>query len=74
MQHRSTFSIEEENFFFLKSVAGNNLSAYINKLLEEKKKDILAEAILKANHEEAEGCYYDELSDWDVTLSDGLHS
>jgi hypothetical protein len=73
MQHRSTFTIEEENFSFLKSVAGNNRSAYINSLLEEKKKALLKEAILKANKEEAETDYQESLSDWDITLSDGLH-
>lgn len=72
MQHRSTFTIEEDNFIFLKNVAGNNLSAYINSLLEEKKKSMLAEAILRANQEEAEESYQDSLSEWDVTMSDGL--
>ena len=72
MQHRSTFTIEEDNFAFLKQVAGGNLSAYINKLLEDKKKNLLMESILLANKEEAEDAYQNSISGWDVTLSDGL--
>lgn len=72
MQHRSTFTINEENYIFLKSIAGANLSAYINLLIEEKKNALLSEAILKANLEEAQDEYKNSMSSWDNTVGDGI--
>lgn len=73
MTQRATFSLEEENYSFLSKVGGTNKSAYINALLKREKQRTLAAAVLQANREEAEDSdYQDELSPWDVTLSDGL--
>ena len=73
MTIRSTFTIDDEASAFLKSMAGNNRSAYINQLLKKEKQRILEKAIVKANQEEAEDLeYQEELSDWEETLSDGL--
>jgi len=73
MIERATFSLEEENFAFLNMVGGKNKSAYINNLLKREKQKTLEEAILQANQEEAEDAtYQEELSAWDLTLSDGL--
>ncbi len=75
MRHRSTFTIEEDNFIFLKSVAGKNLSAYINSLIEEKKEILLQEEIIRANLEEAaDKDYQASLAEWDIALLDGLRT
>ena len=73
MTQRATFTLEAEAFAFLKAVAGNNRSAYINRLLKEEKQRQLEKAIRRANQEEAEDAAYQaELDDWDETLADGL--
>lgn len=73
MMERATFSLEQENLAFLNSVGGANKSAYINELLRREKQKALEEKILQANKEEAEDMeYLEEVSEWDVTLSDGL--
>jgi len=72
MTNRSTFTLEEDTYAFLKKVGGTNKSAYINQLLKEEKRRTLKQAILKANQEEAEESYQEELADWDTTVSDGL--
>lgn len=73
MTSRATFTLEEESVEYLKKAGGSNRSAFINKLLKEEKQRQLEKAILKANQEEAEdSAYQEELSDWDITLSDGL--
>ncbi|MGR3303853.1 MAG: type II toxin-antitoxin system MazE family antitoxin [Candidatus Scalindua sp.] len=75
MTNRATFTIEDEAFAFLNSMANNNRSAYINRLLKKEKQRILEKAIMKANQEEAEDLeYQEELSDWEETLSDGLEA
>ena len=70
--NRSTFTLEEDTYAFLKKVGGTNRSAYINQLLKEEKRRTLKQAILKANQEEAAESYQEELADWDTTVSDGL--
>ncbi len=70
--NRSTFTLEEDTYAFLKKVGGTNKSAYINQLLKEEKRRTLKQAILKANQEEAAESYQEELADWDTTVSDGL--
>ncbi len=73
MTQRATFTLQAEAFAFLKAVAGNNRSAYINRLLKEEKQRQLEASLLRANQEEAESeTYQEELSAWDETLSDGL--
>lgn len=73
MAERATISLDEEAYHFLMKIAEGNKSAYINELLKREKQRLLEEAVLKANQEEAEDTdYQDELSDWDVTLADGL--
>lgn len=74
MAQRATFSLDDDVIDFLKVAGGANKSAYINDLLKKEKQRVLQEALLKANQEEAEDIEYQkELSDWDVTLSDGLN-
>ncbi len=73
MTIRATFSLENDNATFLKTVGGSNKSAYINDLLSREKQKTLKDALLQANKEEAEDAeYQEELSAWDTTLSDGL--
>ena len=73
MTHRATITLDNDAYAFLEASAGNNRSAYINKLLKEEKRRVLATQILKANKEEASDlAYQKELMDWDVTLSDGF--
>ena len=72
MTNRSTFTLEEDTYAFLKKVGGTNRSAYINQLLKEEKRRTLKQAILKANQEEAAESYQEELADWGTTVSDGL--
>lgn len=73
MTHRATITLDNDSYAFLEASAGNNRSAYINKLLKEEKRRVLATQILKANQEEASDlAYQEELMDWDVTLSDGF--
>ena len=60
-----TFTLEVGAFAFLKAVAGNNKSAYINRLLKEEKQRQLEQALLQANQEEAESeTSQEELSAW----------
>ncbi|MEO0926741.1 MAG: CopG family transcriptional regulator [Cyanobacteria bacterium J06643_13] len=73
MTHRATITLDNDAYAFLEASAGNNRSAFINKLLKEEKRRVLATKILKANQEEASDlAYQEELMDWDVTLSDGF--
>jgi predicted CopG family antitoxin len=73
MTARATFTLEDESYAFLIEKAGNNRSAYINRLLKREKKRALERAIEEANDEEAYDCAYrDELLDWDSTLYDGF--
>lgn len=73
MTNRATFTLEDDALAYLKQVAGENKSAYVNHLLLEDKKRSLKKAILQANQEEAaDTAYQEELSEWDDTLADGL--
>lgn len=73
MTNRATITLDDDAYAFLEASAGNNRSAYINKLLKEEKRRVLAAQILKANQEEAsDPIYQEELKDWDATLTDGL--
>ena len=73
MTHRTTITLDDESFAFLNNIAGDNRSAYINKLLKQERKNYLKETLLKANQEEAQDSdYQKELKEWDTTLSDGL--
>lgn len=73
MTHRATITLDDDAYAFLEDKAEGNRSAYINRLLKEEKQRIMQQQILKANQEEASDlAYQEELSDWDVTLSDGL--
>jgi hypothetical protein len=75
MTERATFSIDNDTFAFLQSAAGNNRSAFINRLLKEEKKRTLDKLIAQANREEAEDSeYQNELAEWDIALADGLNS
>lgn len=64
--------MEKSNYEFLMQVAGDNKSAYINNLLREMKELALEESIAKANEEEVSDSYQKELSEWDVTMDDGI--
>ncbi len=72
MMHRTTITLDDNNFAFLNDIAGNNRSAYINQLLKQQRKNALKEELLKANQEEADANYQKELQEWDTTASDGL--
>ena len=72
MTNRATFTLQEDTYAFLKKAGGRNRSAYINQLLKAEKRRTLKQAILKANQEEAEESYQEELVEWDTTVSDGL--
>lgn len=73
MTNRTTVTLQDEAFTFLKQVGGENKSAFVNRLLLEEKRRSLKRAILKANREEADDMEYgDELDVWDQTLADGL--
>ena len=73
MTNRATITLDDDAYAFLEASAGDNRSAYINKLLKEEKRRVLAKQIVRANQEEASDlAYQEELMDWDVTLSDGL--
>ncbi len=73
MTNRATFTLDDDVFDFLKAKAGRNRSAYINAPIRKERQLPLTEAIRKANEEEAnDTAYQEELSHWDITLSDGL--
>lgn len=73
MTNRTTVTLHDDAFIFLKQAGGENKSAFVNKLLIEEKRRSLKKAILKANREEADGMEYQkELEEWDQTLADGL--
>ncbi len=73
MTHRTTITLDDENFTFLNNIAGENRSAYINELLKQERMNHLKQALLKANQEEAaDSEYQEELKEWDTTLSEGL--
>ena len=74
MAERATISFDDDNFLFLEERAGRNRSAFINKLLRSERQRQLEYGILKANQEEAQEDYQNELYAWDVALSDGLSS
>lgn len=73
MTVRATFTLENESFAFLRVVAGNNRSAFINRLIQDEKRHMLDQKILRANQEEAEDQEYQQaLHDWEAALLDGL--
>ena len=71
MTHRNTITLDDEIFAFLNHVAGDNRSAYINQLLKQERNNLLKQALLKANQEEAEDTdYQEELQIWENILYD----
>ena len=73
MATRTSFTLDEEAFAFLRDFGGRNKSAFINALLKKERQRFLQKKILSANLEEAgEAAYQKELADWDATLLDGL--
>lgn len=73
MTHRASITLDEEAFSFLNTAGAENRSAFINELLLKEKQSLLQESILKANQEESEDdSYHQDLSDWDITLEDGI--
>lgn len=73
MSHRATFTLDTEAYDYLIMAGGENRSAFVNSLLKHAKKRELKTAIMMANLEEAQDTEYQtELSDWDITLSDGV--
>jgi len=73
MTTRTTISLDNEATFFLQQVAGTNKSAYINNLIKKEKQRFLEESITLSNKEEAENKDYQKtISEWEITLSDGL--
>jgi len=75
MTIRTTVTLQESAFTFLKEAGGANKSAFVNQLLLDEKQRTLKKAILKANQEEADdAAYQEELDEWDQTLADGLET
>ncbi|NHZ72557.1 MAG: CopG family transcriptional regulator [Aquificales bacterium] len=73
MTYRATVTLDADAYSFLQDAGGKNRSAFINQLLKEEKRRLLAAAVLKANLEEAaDQQYQQELSEWEETLLDGL--
>lgn len=73
MTARATISFDDDNYLFLNQHAGKNRSAYINDLLRRERQRTLEDGLLRANLEERDDPDYQaELSEWDVTLADGL--
>ena len=72
MSNRVTITLDDEAYEFLELKAKGNRSAYISNIIKEEKQRIIARKILKANQEEAEDSYQQQLKDWDTTLTDGL--
>ena len=72
MSERITITLDKEAYEFLELNANGNRSAFITKILKAEKQRIIAEKILKANQEEAEDSYQQQLADWEITLTDGL--
>ena len=69
MSERITITLDKEAYEFLEQNAKGNRSAFITKILKAEKQRIIAEKILKANQEEAENSYQQQLADWEITLS-----
>lgn len=75
MTHRTTITLDDESFTFLNKIAGGNRSAYINELLKHQRENYLKQSLLKANQEESQDPdYQSELSEWDITMYDGLNN
>jgi hypothetical protein len=73
MTTRTSFTLDEEAFAFLRDFGGRNKSAFINALLKKERQRCLQKKILSANLEEAgDAAYQKELAGWDPTLLDGL--
>ncbi len=73
MQHRATITLDQESYAFLMSAGQDNRSAFINHLLKEEKARHMEASMLLSNQEEAGDIkYQEELSDWDMALSDGI--
>ena len=73
MTYRTTITLDQEAAAFLREHGGSNRSAFIARLLREERRRTLADAVRRANAEEAgDPTYQDELAVWDATLSDGF--
>ncbi|AEJ02868.1 CopG family protein [Nitrosomonas sp. Is79A3] len=60
MTHRTTITLDDEIFAFLDHVAGDNRSVYINALLKQERTNLLKQALIKENQEEAGDTDYQE--------------
>jgi len=73
MTTRTSFTLDEDAYAFLRDFGGRNKSAFINALLKKERQRYLQKKILSANLEEAgDDAYKEELAAWDATLLDGL--
>ena len=73
MAHRTSFTLDDDAYVFLRTRGGKNKSAFINDLLRKARQRDLREKILAANLEEAaDAGYQEELAPWEGTLSDGI--
>ncbi len=73
MINRTTITVNDECWEFLNKVAGDNRSAYINKILDDVRRQHLEQEAIQANIEEAQDtdCIISR-KEWEVTLLDGL--
>ncbi len=73
MTYRTTITLDDEAATFLQEKGGGNKSAFISQLLRDERQRALRAAVISANLEEAQDAdYQDKLSEWDITLDDGL--
>ena len=74
MTTRTSITLDEDAYAFLRDFGGRNKSAFINALLKKERQRYLQKKILSANLEEAgDAAYQEELAAWDTTLLDGLN-
>ena len=73
MTTRTTITLDDEAAAFLQKNGGDNKSAFIAGLLRQEKQRTLRATLIAANREEAQDpAYQQELTEWEITLEDGL--
>ncbi|MDV3002428.1 MAG: hypothetical protein N5P05_004083 (plasmid) [Chroococcopsis gigantea SAG 12.99] len=66
-------TLDEHLLAFLDEVAGGNRSEYLNKLLMEKRRQVLEQKMIAALQEDIQDAeYLQDLEDWDGVAGDGL--
>ncbi|AFY33213.1 hypothetical protein [Calothrix sp. PCC 7507] len=69
-----TITLEDDNLRFVDQYAQGNRSAYINKLLAERRRQILQAEMIAALKQDAEDPEYQaEIAAWDSVVGDGIN-